>query len=248
MGKTYEALEQAEKEYQASREAPMAEPSPSGRPKPPKRASGRTAMERYQDLKTNLLTRYPDGSIKTILFTGTTHGDGSSTTAINFATTLARDCKLKVLLVDVNLRTPSLHEVFKIDKTSGLSDLLTNSGQMASPVRKVGPGNLYVLPCGGDHSGPVSLFESGRFEQFLKTMRESFDYVILDAPPVPAFSESRVICGKVDGVILVVKSGKTRHQVALRVKKELQEAGGKILGVVLNKRRFYIPEWIYRRL
>jgi len=248
MGKTYEALEQAEKEYQASREAPMAEPSPSGRPEPPKRASDHTATERYQDLKTKILTRYPEGSIKTIMFVGTAHGDGASTTAINFATTLAQDCKLNVLLVDVNLRTPSLQEVFKIDKTSGLSDLLTNSGQMASPVQKVGPGNLYVLPCGRDHSGPVSLFESSRFGQFLKKMRKRFHYVILDAPPVPAFSESRVICGKVDGVVLVVESGKTRHQVALRVKKELEEAGGKILGVVLNKRRFYIPGWIYKRL
>lgn len=248
MGKTYEALEQAEKEYQASREAPMAEPSPSGRPKPPKRASDHTATERYQDLKTKILTRYPEGSIKTIMFVGTAHGDGASTTAINFATTLAQDCKLNVLLVDVNLRTPSLQEVFKIDKAPGLSDLLTNSGQMASHVRKVGPGNLYVLPCGGDHSGPVSLFESSRFEQFLKKMRKRFHYVILDAPPVPAFSESRVLLAHVDGAVLVVESGKTRRQVALRVKKELEAAGGKILGVVLNKKRYYIPGWIYRRL
>ena len=248
MGKTYEALEQAEKEYQASREAPMAEPSPSGRPKPPKRASDHTATERYQDLKTKILTRYPEGSIKTIMFVGTAHGDGASTTAINFATTLAQDCKLKVLLIDVNLRTPSLQEVFNIDKTPGLSDLLTNGGQMASHVRKVGPGNLYVLPCGGNHSGPVSLFESSRFKQFLKKMRKRFHYVILDAPPVPAFSESRVLLAYVDGAVLVVESGKTRRQVALRVKKELEAAGGKILGVVLNKTRYYIPGWIYKRL
>jgi Mrp family chromosome partitioning ATPase len=79
-------------------------------------------------------------------------------------------------------------------------------------------------------------------------MREQFDYVILDGPPLPRFSEIRVICAKVDGVVLVVKAGKTKREVALRAKKELEDAGGKILGVVINRRRFYIPEWIYKRL
>jgi len=248
MGKTYEALKRAEREHQVGRQAPPPGPSPRGRPRLPKRASDSTTRERYQDLKTNILTRYPDGSIKVILFTGTAHGDGSSTTALNFATTMARDCKLKVLLVDINLRTPCLHEVFKMDKTPGLSDVVTNGSKMASSVQKVGPGDLYVLTSGGDHSGPVGLFEFTQFDQFLKAMRAKFDYVILDAPPVPAFSESRVLAAKVDGVVLVLESGKTRRQVALRVKKEMEEAGGKILGVVINKRRYYIPEFIYKRL
>jgi protein-tyrosine kinase len=246
MGKTYEALKHAEREHQVGRQAPAPGPTPRGRL--PKRASDSTAMERYQDLKTNILTRHPDGSIKVILFTSTAHGDGSSTTALNFATTMARDCKLKVLLVDINLRTPCLHEVFKIGKTPGLSDILTNAGKMASSVQKVGPANLHVLTSGGDHSGPVGLFESSQFDQFVKAMREKFDYVILDAPPAPAFSEARVMCSKVDGVVLVVESGKTRRQVALKVKKQLEEAGGKILGIVLNKQRYYIPDFIYRRL
>jgi capsular exopolysaccharide synthesis family protein len=247
MGKTYEALKHAEREHEADRQAPPPGPTPRRRPRLPKRASDSTTRERYQDLKTNILTRYPDGSIKVILFTGTAHGDGSSTTALNFATTMARDCKLKVLLVDVNFRTPCLQEVFKIDKTPGLSDILTNADKMASSVQKVGP-NLYVLTSGGDHSGPVGLFESTQFDQFLKAMRAKFDYVILDAPPAPAFSESRVMCSKVDGVVLVVESGKTRRQVALKVKKQLEEAGGKILGIVLNKQRYYIPDFIYKRL
>jgi Mrp family chromosome partitioning ATPase len=79
-------------------------------------------------------------------------------------------------------------------------------------------------------------------------MRDKFDYVILDAPPVPAFPECLVLCAKVDGVVLVVESGKTRRQVALRARKQVEEVGGKVLGVVLNKRKYYIPEWIYRRL
>lgn len=249
MGKTHEALERAQKEYADG--LPDREPTPikeSVPPTPPRRASSKAAMEWYQDLKTNLLSRYPDKSIKTILFAGTTHGDGSSTTAINFATTLAENCTKKVLLVDMNLRTPSLHEAYKIERSLGLSDLLTNGNGKTAQIKRVGPGELYVLPCGGNNSGPVSLFESSRFDKFLENMRRQFDYVILDAPPMPRFSESRVVCPKVDGVIIVLGSGKTRREVAVRAKKALEEAGGKVLGVVLNRRKFYIPNWIYKRL
>lgn len=248
MGKTHEALERAEKEYQESLPKASCEPDKAPGTKAPQQALHQVDTERYQDLKVNLLTRYPDKSIKTILFAATTHGDGASTIAINFATTLAKDCQLKVLLVDVNLRTPALHEVFHIEHAPGLSDLLTNNGKVSPQIKKVGPGGFYVLPCGSNHSGPVGLFESPRFDRFLKIMRERFDYVILDAPPFSQFSDSRVICSKVDGVILVLKYGTTRRQVALRVKKELEDSGGKLLGVVMNKRRYYIPRWIYKSL
>ena len=248
MGKTYEALEQAEKEYQAERQGTAPEAPTTGVAPPPRRASTRPTMDRYEDLKTNLLTRYADGSIKTILFASTTHGDGCSTTAVNFASALTRDSQLKVLLIEVNLRTPSLHDVFKIDRANGLSDLLAGNGQIASQVKKVGPGSLYVLTGGGHHSGPVGLFECKRFDQFLKSMSKKFDYIILDAPPVSGFPECRVVCPKVDGVVLVIKSGKTRRQVALRAKKHVEEAGGNVLGVVINKRKYYIPDFIYKRL
>jgi protein-tyrosine kinase len=248
MGRTHEALEWAEKEYQANRDVPSSEPSPSRTPKPPKKASNGLGMERYQDLKTNLLTRYPEGSIKSILFVSTAHGDGASTTAINFATTLARDCQLKVLLIDANLRTPSLHDVFKIDQICGLSDLVANNHRVTSPIKKVGPGKLCVLPCGEKNSAPVALFESNRFDEFLRLVRERYDYVVLDGPPVHVSAECRVLCSKVDGVVLVCEFGKTRRPIALRAKMKLEDAGGRVLGVVLNKKEYYIPNFIYKRL
>lgn len=248
MAKTYEALKWAEKEYQKNRHENLTESSPTGRTKPPKQARSYPGVERYQDLKTNILTRYPEGSIKTIMFASTAHGDGASTTAINFATTLARDMRLKVLLIDANLRAPSLHDVFKIDKAHGLSDLVGGNGRVTSPIKKVGPGSLYVIPCGGNYSEPVTLFESGRFDQFMRIARERYDYVILDTPPVHGYAECRVLCSKVDGVVLVVESGKTRRPIAIRAKMKLEEAGGKILGVVLNKKKYYIPDFIYKRL
>jgi capsular exopolysaccharide synthesis family protein len=247
VGKTHEALKWAEKEHQLNRQETLPETQPAGRTEPPRRASTRPAMERYEDLKTKLLTRYPNGSLKTFLFTSVANGDGTSTTAVNFATALAKDYQSKVLLIDVNLRSPSLHSVFRIDHVHGLSDIVTRDGRGASPV-KVGPGNLYLIPYGRNHSEPVILFQSNGFDQFLKAMKDSYDYVVLDAPPVLDFAECRVICSKVDGVVLVIESGKTNRQVAISAKRQLEDARGNILGVVLNKKKNYIPDFIYRRM
>jgi protein-tyrosine kinase len=249
MGKTHEALRMAEKEYHENLlksigTVPIEIVSP-----PPKQISDNGNMEHYYDLKTSLLGRYPDGSLRSILFNGTYSGDGASTTAVNFATVLAKDSKFKVLIMEVNLRTPSLHETFKTDQAINLEDILKGKFKLEPPIHKVGPGELYITAFSGKlFTGPVSFFESDEFDGFLREMCERFDYVILDSPPALIFSEFRVLCSKADGVILVVNSEKTRRQVAVKAKKELEEAGANLLGVVLNKRRYYIPNWVYRML
>jgi len=205
-------------------------------------------MDCYEDLKINLLSYHYDKCIKTILFLGTSHGNGSSTTAINFATALARDGHLDVLLIETNLRTPRLHEVFSVDPGQNFTGFPSDGKKSDEGFKKVGPENLYIVTPGCRLSGPLSLVESQRFWEFLKTMRTEFDYVILDGPPLPSFSESKVICNKVDGVVMVVESGKTRKQVALRAKKDIEQAGGTVLGVVLNKRKYNIPKWVYKRI
>ena len=214
----------------------------------PEQFPTQASSDRYQEVKTKLIARFPEKSIKTILITSATHGDGSSFTAVGFATTLARDYGLKVLLVDANLRSPRLHEVFNMEHNQGLSDLLTNEEEKSLLFKKVGHENLYLIPCGKKNSEPLAIFESDRFDKTLKLMREKFDYVILDAPPVSGYAETKVMGKKVDGVILVIESGKTRKQVAIKAKQALEDAGAKVLGVILNRRKHYIPEWIYKRL
>lgn len=240
MGKTHEALENAEKEYQkrlqrisreSLRDKEVTRPFGS--------ASNNTNTKRYEDLKTNLQTR--DGSVKSILFIDTSRGGRSSTHALNFATDLAMDFKLKVLVVDLNLWALSPNEVLKIDDARGLSDLFTNSGKVASRIMKVGPGNLYTVRWGGNYEGPVDLFESRHFSEFVKMMCERFDYIILAAPPVTSFSECRVLCAKVDGVVLVLKTGKSGRQVALRAKQQLGKTKDKLLGVILDRTRALNP-------
>ena len=247
MGKTHEALERAEKEYQ---ENILETPDDSHKAvvvKRPGKFPMQTPSDRFQEVKTKLVTCFPLGSVKTILITSPAHGDGSTTTATSFAKTMAQYCRLNVLLIDANLRSPRLHEVFNVEYNQGLGDLLTNEEEN-SLFKKVGHGNLFLIPCGKKNSGPLAIFESERFDKTLKLMREKFDYVILDAPPVSGYAETKVMGKKVDGVILVIESGKTRSQVAIKAKQELEDAGAKVLGVILNRRKHYIPDWIYKRL
>jgi protein-tyrosine kinase len=247
MGKTHEALERAEKEYQKKI---IKLPDDSQTEVTVKKSDPlieRLVSDRYHEVKGKLITCFPERNIKRILITGVAEGQGTSTTTVGFATALARDCRLKVLLIDANLRSPSLHKFFKIARNKGLSNILTEQIEDEELFNRVGHGNLQVIPCGKHSSGPLSIFESIRFDEKLKIMSEKFDCVILDAPPVSSV-ETKVMSTKVDGVILVLESGKTRRPVAIKAKQELEDAGAKILGVILNRRKYYIPEWIYKRL
>ena len=249
MGKINNTLKKYSQDYNKNRaEEAMVTVTSTQKAPPPVQSSLRPELSGYEDIITRLNTRYPGVAIKSIMFTGMSHGGGATTTAINFAKTIATDSKVKVLLIDANLRTPRLREIFNIRKGTGLSDVLFDKDPKAFKVVKIGKSHLFVLGTGGDYTGPVSLFDSERFDRFLKYSRDWFDYVILDSAPLPSFAESRVLCEKVDGVVMVVESGKIRRQVALRAKKELKDAGARILGVVLNKRKYHIPQWVYNRL
>jgi len=248
MGKIHDALLKAEKRLDKNlpqlssqaQKAILAFSSDRGAMRPPPKW--------YEELKTKLQTQHPDGSIKTIMFTGTVHGEGSSATAAGFASSLAEGYHLKVLLMDLNFRAPGLHKFFDINETHGFMDIFSDKNGFESIISGMTRGNLYVITCNGDFSASAGLFESEWFAEFLKMMRESFDYVILDTPPATIFSDAQIIGRQADGVILILESGKTRRQVAFKAKTEIEAAGGKFLGVILNKRKFYIPKWLYRRL
>jgi len=124
----------------------------------PDQTSARKYMDSYKDIKNNLLTQDSDGSIKRVLFINIFNEGESSDHAIRFAASLTEDSDLKVLIVDLNLWTLSLQEVFRIDHTLGLFDLFSKNGQKTFPIKKVGPRDLYTIRLGGDHSRLVDLF------------------------------------------------------------------------------------------
>ncbi len=207
------------------------------------------APESFDNLKANLISRYGGTNLKSIMFNGISHGAGCSTTTMNFANSMTVDPKRTVLLVDLRLNSPLPRRVAHHDRAPDISGFIGDNKHLRSQIENVGPGNLYVVSCEARSlSGSVGLFESSEFDRFFSSIYDRFDYLILDAPPVLIYSEFRILCSKMDGVVLVLESGKARQQVALRAKKEIVEAGGRILGVVINRRKYYIPDWIYKRL
>lgn len=264
MGKTYQALRRAEKEYRKNistmppgnpsdtsneillkPQAPVLLPDQSSRL--PVIMPDNGSSDQYETLKSNILSRFPAEKIKTLVFTSTSYGDGTSTTAANFASALARDTWRSILVVDADIRRPCLHKVFNTEITNGLSDFLSDE-KIREPEHRKLENNFYFQTSGLLGARAVGLFETAKFDEFLELASQRFDHVIIDCPPVTKFPETRVIAGKVNGVIMVLNSGKTKIEVALRVKNDLQESGANILGTVLNRRKFFIPNWLYKKL
>jgi len=244
MGRTHDALKRAEEQHRKHLLRTSREPIPKGVANTLDQTSARKYMDSYGDLKNNLLTLDSDGSIKRVLFINTFNEGESSDHAIRFAASLTEDSNLKVLIVDLNLWTLSLQEVFTIDHTLGLFDLFSQNGKKTSPIKKVGPRNLYSVRLGGDHSRLVDLFKSDEFDQFLKYMYERFDYLILDTPGGASFQECRILCSKVDAVVLVLKSDTTAGEIALSAKRYIENPSDKLLGVVINKTKNYHRKFV----
>ena len=232
--------------------------SPSGPMQDSTKLAKNADAEDYERITTNMLTRYADGRVSTIMFTSCSEGDGVSTSAAHFAIAMAKSFQAKVLLLEANLRSPSLGNRFDVNEGYDLLSLLRkyteapeNSDELLLGVQCVSNrrfDNLFVIPCHKRCVDPVSILNSAAYKGLFKEMKRRFDYVILDGPPVHGSPECLVLASDIDGVIMVIKSGETRGQVASNAKRQLEDAGGKLLGVVLNMRKHYIPEWIYKRL
>ena len=214
--------------------------------------------EQYEKIRTSMLSRYGDGTGSAIMFTSCSEGDGVSTSAAHFAIAMAKSSQAKVLLLEANLRSPSLGNKFDSRYGYDLLSLLCkyteapeDSDELLLGVQCVSNkrfDNFFVIPCRKRCIDPVSVLTSVAYKCLFRKMKERFDYVILDAPPVHGFPECLVLASEIDGVVMVIKSGETRGQVARNAKRLVEDAGGKLLGVVLNMRNYYIPECIYKRL
>ncbi|MDZ7330967.1 MAG: CpsD/CapB family tyrosine-protein kinase [candidate division KSB1 bacterium] len=156
--------------------------------------------------------------------------------------------KCKVLLIDANLERPMLHRLFKASLSPGLTDFFFNSHSNTIFARSVAAGHLYLITAGTNYPHSNDIYNSAAMSELFKRLKENFTYILIDAPAVldnpGALSLSRLA----DGVLFVVKANQTRLEVIDEAKLRLQDAGAKILGVVLNERRFFIPEGIYKRI
>lgn len=207
--------------------------------------------EQYHRLRRHLLPNSKRGAVKVVMVAATDHGEGCTTTAAILASTLARSINSKVLLVDANLRTPALDQVFEQAngyKLVGLADTILAEAPLDQSIYQTDIPNLFFMPCGKAITSPSYIFDNAPISDMLSELRQRFDLVIFDGSPLRDYSESSFLAEKMDGVILVVEAERTRAEVLRKIRKDLESTGVNILGVVLNKKRNYIPEYLQRFL
>jgi len=238
LSRTYEVLQQIERDQRS----PISDSGTNGRGPVLPVAAGEEVLRLVQQV-----FRTSAEQPRVVVFSSVAPGDGCTWVCINSALTLASQNPGSLCLVDANLRSPGLHKAFGIENQSGLSDALTQSGSIRNYIQQIAGSNLWVLPAGSANGvQPQLVFETLRVR--LAELRSEFETVLIDAPPASLYSDAVQLGRLSDGVILVLQGNTTRRESALSVKDSFDAANVRLLGAVLNKRTFPIPQNVYNRL
>lgn len=190
------------------------------------------ASEAYRTLRTNLIYARVDRPPKVITFTSPNAQEGKSTTCANLGVVLAQAEK-NTLLMDCDFRKPVLHRVFKVRNIRGLVDVLAGQHRLQEVWQEPLP-YLKVVTVGPPPPNPAELAGSERFSQFLEAVRQDFDYVLMDAPPIQLVSDPAIIGTQGDGVLLVLDAQHTRKVAVRQSVRSLEAVGATVLGTVMN--------------
>jgi capsular exopolysaccharide synthesis family protein len=190
--------------------------------------------EQYRAIRSNIRFSSVDRPLKSMVVTSAGPGEGKSTTAANLAIIFANSGK-RVLLVDADLRKPSVADSFQILNAKGLSNLLIDSDVThENLVYQMSVDNLWIMPSGPKPPNPSELLGSQRMIEVIEKLTNCFDLVIFDMPPVVTVTDAQIVAAKVDGTLFVVRERKTNKQMAQKAKKLLMMANANVLGVVYN--------------
>ncbi|CAN7711432.1 CpsD/CapB family tyrosine-protein kinase [Paenibacillus sp. LjRoot153] len=192
--------------------------------------------ESYRTLRTNIQFSSIDRIMKTILVTSAQPGEGKSTTAANLSVAYAQEGK-KVLIVDADLRKPTIHHYFGKSNRYGLTSAIVNRTQFDEFISETSIENLFLITSGPIPPNPSELLMSQKMTAFLEEMAARFDVIIIDSPPTLAVADAQILATKCDGVVMVISDGKVKRDMARKAIHNLERVQAKILGVVLNNKR-----------
>ncbi|MFB1052055.1 CpsD/CapB family tyrosine-protein kinase [Paraliobacillus sp. JSM ZJ581] len=191
--------------------------------------------EQYRTIRTNLQFSSIDDEMQKILITSSAPSEGKSSTVANLAIVFAQQGK-KVLLVDGDMRKPTVHYTFRIDNRRGLSSALVGETTLEESINKTDITNLDILTCGPVPPNPSELLASKAMEALVNRASEYYDIILFDTPPVLAVTDAQILANVCDGSILVLRSKQTDYEAAQKARDLLKPARAKLLGAVLNDR------------
>lgn len=190
------------------------------------------AAEAYRTLSTNIQFSSLDRDVRTLLVTSVGPDEGKSIVLANLAITMAEGGR-RVVMVDCDLRRPTLHLIFGLSDQPGLTTMMLNEA-LAPPLQATPFANVGLVAAGPLPPNPAELISSERFTRVLAAIGADADVVLVDAPPVSAVTDATILATRVDGVLLVVDSGRTRRDPGRRAADQLQRVGARVLGAVLT--------------
>lgn len=183
-----------------------------------------------------------ESNVKSVMVTSSMLGEGKSTSAAYLAVAYSKLHETKTLVIDLDLRRPSVHGLFGVQKSRGVSDILGGEKQVKACIKKSEYDNLYIITSGSfSKYTPSELFNSARLRDLFSELKLYFNMIIIDAPPLIPVSDPLLLGSEVDGALFVIKTGKTQKPVIRRALQLLEDARIKTLGVILNNMEHALP-------
>ena len=256
MSKNFELLqEERREEIEREGSAPLPisatpfsglEPGNDARPEP--LSFDQAAREECLKLVQRVFLGNPATLRQAIVFVGIDRGNGCSQLCTETARTLAANTSGSVCIVDADFRTSSVASILGVSRQRGLAEALVDDGSVRKFTKQLKPSNLWLLSAGAFASNALNILNSDRLRLRMQELRKEFTYIIIDTPALNLYADAITLGRLADGVIVVVEADSTRRESALKGLESLREANIDVLGAVLNRRTFPIPDFIYRRL
>jgi Mrp family chromosome partitioning ATPase len=199
-------------------------------------------------LRNSLESRLEKKTGRALMFTSAMHGEGTTTVAVAYARLLTLQGTERILLVELNARTPSLAARFGLAGREGVTHYFSSQRTLASLVHRPAHEGFDVVHVGDPDPAQIQIHLERSFPHLIEEALRSYDTVIIDAPPIVLCPETPPLAPFVDGVVLLVHCRRTKRETVERSIKQVQQFRGRVLGVVLNRKRYYIPDFIYRRV
>lgn len=189
--------------------------------------------EDYRTLRANIQFSSFDKELRSIVITSADSKEGKTTTAVNLAIAFAQTNK-KVLLVDADLRKPEIHDIFNKPNRGGITNIIADGRSAADFIQDTHINHLSFLASGPKAPNAAELLSSHRLSMLLSELKEQFDVIVIDTPPVNQVSDAQIIAAQCDGALLVVQAGKAKRQSVMKAKDSLELVKARMLGFVLN--------------
>ncbi|RJE83613.1 polysaccharide biosynthesis tyrosine autokinase [Paenibacillus sp. 1011MAR3C5] len=189
--------------------------------------------ESYRSLRTNIDFSSIDEKMQVIMVSSAGPGEGKSTTITNLAITFAQS-ERKVVLIDADLRKPTAHHTFSISNRFGLSSVLSQQCSLEEAIQHSDVPGMDIITSGAIPPNPAEMLNSKRMTALIDELRQKYDVVLIDTPPLLAVTDAQIVSTKSDGVVLVVDQGRVKREIAKKAVQNLQSVNARILGVVLN--------------